>query len=1596
MASIDNRIVQMKFDNSSFESKLGTTLSSLDKLKASLKFKGATEGLNNVSAEASKLSSLGINGIGSAVSTVAEKFNYMRVVAVTALSNVVNRAIAAGTSIVKSLTITPISMGFKEYETNMRSIQTIMSNTKDTSLVQVKDALDELNIYSDKTIYNFGQMAKNIGTFTAAGVNLDTSVTSIKGIANLAAISGSSAEQASNAMYQLSQAVASGTVKLIDWNSVVNAGMGGQVFQEALYETGKALGTLKNVPLTKTFDEWKKGGKTFRNSLQEGWVTSEVLTTTLKGFTGELNEAQIVALGYTKEQAKAVMQLGIDGVEAATKVRTFTQLLETSREAVGSGWSKTFRIILGDFESATVLFTDLSSAFGGMINKSADARNELLESWSKMGGRTQLIDALTSAAKALMTVIGTLKKAFGEVFPPMTAVTLTKLTWAFNDFTKKLMPSKKALNILSSVFRGVFSVISIGVTIVKSIASSFITLFKALSKSSGVGNTLTAIKSLTDGLYALKVFLVDGNRIAKFFDSITKSILRFAKDPVAELKHLKEVAGEVFSRLLTTIASLNFLPSGLTKWLLSVRDSFASAFGTIGNVAERANTHFNVLKDGITSLKETFQPVIDAFKRFSDYISTWFKELGAKMSSAAAPGDFSKVLDAVNLGIIAAIGTMLGIISGGGIDFTNFFDGFRKTLKDFSGVLEGMQMQLKADALLKIALAITVLAVALVIMASIPSADLTKALTAAATGLAMLMLAMKQISLITGPKGAAAFAIASAGLIAMSAALLLMAFAVKSLSKLSPAELSKGLIGMTIILGVLVAAVKILDGHTAGMIRAGVALIAVSVGMIILAGAIALFALMSWEDIAKGVVAIAASLLAIGVALNLMPWNSLSKAVGLVLVAVALNILAAAVMIFSSMSLGELAKGIGAIAISLFVIALAMHAMPLTLPLTAAGLLLVSISLAIIAGVIKSLGSLSWEQIAKGLVAIAGAMIILALGAYAMSGAIPGAIALAIMAVSIVLIAGALKKLGELTWGEIIKGLVAIAAAVALLALAGMLVAPALGPMLGLAAALLLIGAAVGLFGVGIFLLGKGLQAVIDILTVNIDWIIGLLDKLLERIPFLAKMLVIALVEVVMIIIEALPVIIEQLVIILSHIIDGFIELIPKLTVLVIALIDAIILIVAEKGPDIIEAGANLLINFINGIADNAEDFVDAIVNLITSFLNAVTERLPLILASAVALFREFVAGVVLYISEVATAVGTIIVAFITELGIQTQRIINAGVKLLTDFLSGIANNIIKITDAVTLVVTTFITAITNSAVKIAAAGADSLVQFLKGISDNISKIGTAVGDLITKFINTVKDNGTRIITAGTDAIVAFIQGLGNAATRIAVAAVTAVTDFVKALDKAIEDNVDDFTAAGRSIAWNIVNGMTLGLAGKVKDAVSGAINLGKSLVKGIGGFLGINSPSKVFIGIGNSIVEGLEMGLDESAPSERSAIGLAERTNAAFTKTLENLAYSLEITDTFNPTIEPVLDLTGVRNGAKEIKNLMGISENIGTTVAFKQAQNIASTEAPISSETMPITSNEVNFQQNIYSPSALSVADVYRQTKNQINMAKEELNIP
>ena len=650
MNTIDDRIVQMEFDNAQFESNVKTTMSTLDKLKSELDFFGSAKSLSIISDAVGKIDVSALNDLTTG------QTKYWTLIGRTInneMDKIAEKITSIGNSLAKELTVNPVSAGLSEYQMQLDSIQTILANTKSkgSTMEDVTAALDELNTYADYTIYNFSQMTKNIGTFTAAGVGLKTSVASIKGIANLAAVSGSNANQASMAMYQLSQAIAAGTVKLQDWNSVVNAGMGGETFQKALERTAKVMGTGVEEAMASV-------NGSFRESLSKGWLTSDVLTETLAQISGAYDEAALKAKGYSEEQAKAILDLAQTATEAATQIKSLPQLIDVAKESLGSGWTKSFEYLFGNFEQAKETFTKIGNTMQKFIDMSSDARNSVLKDWSDMGGRRQLITGLANAFWSLAAVVLSVKKAFTDIFPTVTGKTLFDLTKKFREFTATLMISKQTSESIQGVFRGVFSVLKAGLSIVSAVIKLLTPAAKVLLI---LADCLLTILAPVGDLIAEFVLWVDSTNILNTAISAIITTVGFLLVKIVQavdgiIQFVQAVANlpavqKAFSAIGKTITNVYNKVAPYIRLLIGL---IGQLYNTIRNIKlPNVGTVITTVVNGITKIYNKLKQLISGITKFGKSSKT------LQTASKVLTGNKGLLTIAPSSGIVTVLNKMV-------------------------------------------------------------------------------------------------------------------------------------------------------------------------------------------------------------------------------------------------------------------------------------------------------------------------------------------------------------------------------------------------------------------------------------------------------------------------------------------------------------------------------------------------------------------------------------------------------------------------------------------------------------------------------------------------------------------------------------------------------------------------------------------------------------------------------------------------------------------------------------------------------------------------------------------------------------------------
>lgn len=1609
MGTIDERIVKLSFDNKGFEAGIQKTLSSLEALNKALEktdnrqaakelsksmndinkilknnnlgnldkllnkqsgFSKITDGISKMGSGlinafkkidftgiGSKLSSMfkgstdGASALARGVESVTAKFSHLQVIAATALANITNRMVNAGVTMSKALTIDPIKDGFAEYETKMNAMQTIYANTshKGTTYDDIKKALNELNEYSDKTIYNFGQMTDNIGKFTAAGVDLETSVTAVKGLANLAAMSGVDNARAQGVMYQASQALSKGYFQLMDWRSFSNNGMGNDRFKQLLIETSDLLGTGASAAI--------KAAGSFDESLSKSkWLTNDVMNETLKMLSGYYTEADLLQMGFNKKQVANIQELAKQAEDSATQIRTVTQLFDTMKEAVGSGWAQTWEWIVGDKEQATKMLTDISKAFENMIKPGIEARNKMFEEWNKGGGRDSIISGFTNIFGSIGKIAGSVKDAFRDIFPAMTGQKLIELSKGFENFTEKLKVSDKTLGKIKDTFKGVFSVFDLAKTGISSI-------FKAFSGGGGLFSGLG------------NIFLSATSTIGKFFSAINDGVK----------------SSGIFDKI----------SSGISNGLKKITDGFSKAGEIIKGM-------FKYLLDF------DFGPVFDIFKPFATNLSKGFGDILSGVGKMLGGFNINGLLSTLGLlagkGAFDKIKSVFDDTAESVKGLTKIFKDLTSIPKDISNVLkstteylQAMTTDINAGALLKIAGAIALLALSLSTLATIDQGGLETALSGITVLFIELVAAFAALTKVTssgkgagnwftnifsGFFGKGELVTTAAALVGFATAILVLSAAVKVLSSMKPAELMTGLAGVAGSMLVLVGAAKLLDGVKVPLIKAGASLILVAAALNVMASAVKKFAEINPNNMLVGLMGIAATLVELAAFMKLADFGGLnvSSAVGLLGVAAALLVLQNAVSKFGSMDLGGMVKGLlgvaGALGIiagfthlagsatsmlvmaaalvvmggalhvlssavrsmagmdwddmargltvmagSLAILAAAVKLMSgVGLLAVGAGLVVASAGLMLLSSAMKSLAEMSWQEMARGLVAMAGGLLVLGVATAAMSGMVVGAGALLILAAAMAVLTPQLIAMSNLSWGQIGAGLAMLAGSLLILGIAGV-AATAIAPGLAiLAGSILLLGVGCLAAGAGVALFATGLATLAAVGAGGMFAITEACRNLINLLPQVGTKLGEALINMGKAFAEGIPTLVASFGQMLTGFLQALVDYGPKIVEIGVQLITLLGNALIQAGPKLVQVAVDLILMLVNALAGAAGQLVDAGANLIINLINGFSSRIGDIIQAAIdlgiALIDGLAQGIQNNAERVGTAIGNLLKVAVDSAGtIAKAALKELGSSGMVQLASGIASGAGKAVTAMGQAVSKAVQSAKTKASQFLSAGKQWVSSLASGVRGAVGTVTGAISSLVSSAVGKARSAAGQFMSAARTWASQLAAGVRSGAGQAA----SAVRSCVSSAVSAARGAAGQFVNAGRSMIQGLISGIksaAASVASAARSVVQGAINAAKSALK-------INSPSKVFIAIGKSTNEGFVKGIEADAnKSANAAENLAYDVIDAMQSTISRVTNAINADMDMNPTIRPVLDLSNVEAGARSLNGMLDGSQ--------------------------------------------------------------------
>ena len=1433
------------------------------------------------------------------------------------------------------------------------------------------------------TAYGLDEAAGAAAVFGASGIGAGDQMTAaLRGVAGTAAITGRSFGEMSQIF---TQSAATGKITNMDLQQFATRNL------NAASAYAKQLG-ITEAQVHEMASQGKISFKDFAAAMDVAFGSHA--TEASKTYTGSLNllhtaMARLGATFITPEQEQK---------------RNLFNALSPAVDSLNDGIQPLFKSILA-----------IKAVIGGdFINKLAGislGTNSLFNASMVNFGR-----ALEQVFVSLATVFLIVKDAFKDIFPSSMIERIAKLSEYVLAFSNHLKMGGDTIQKVKDIFRGFFAVVSIGIEIIKGIAMVVGDLLHALfpagaaflSLGSSTGNFLTSLQKV----------LVAGGGIHDFFVKFEEDVKRPISFIASLIDKIKEFFGQTFKSS-------------------NVTDSINSVGSSINVISRIWNGFVKTISTIDSFLGKILAPIAD-----------FFKNLGSNIANSISLADLNLPLNIISVGLLGGLVHMFKkFVEGGALNIiapsiTNALDQLTSTLEQF-------QVKLKAEALMKLAEAVAVIALSMLVLATIKPDDLIKAIAAVSISFSLLLRAMNTLDEITSdPKQAARLVLLATGMSALAVSVGILALALKLMSSMSWSELAKGLFGVSAGLAILIIAAKSIEESKGGMYEAAFAIGIMSVSLLLLNHTVKEFGEMKWDEMNKGLAGLAAALLIFVVSTQQIKDEEkdlLKIGFALSSFAIGIAILAFAITILGKMDTTTMLKGLAGIGIGLVLIVTALKNLPEDVPARAKGLLFVGLALNVVAKAIRTFGQMDLKTLAQGLISVAIVLEILVVAMNEMQAAPQGAMDILLISGALVILAYALKQLGELSIAQIATALITIALTFAIVGGAAYLLSESIPFIFLLGVALEQVAIGFALFGVAAFLVAEAMNIIAVSGVAAALAIVKMLNILGEAIPQLAATGALLVVNFVKDLLAGLPEIITQSAQLINLILDEVIKIAPKIGKALVAIIGTFLDTVNTLLPKISKTVTNIIDSLIQIIVDNTYKFTTAGIDIFESFSKAIGSKenvkkitesvgriidaLVTILLSnentminaGVTLILGLLAGIASNIDRIISAVTGIIISILDVLAQSAVMFISAGFNILISMLMGIASGIVNVIIVVTSIIDTIISTLGQAAIRFAQAGTDALVSFLGALTGDVVKIGTAVTTFITTLITEFGKNSQKIIDTATSTAATFLDHLGDDAKKIA----SAATDFLGKLLDALSVAVPTMTDKIVKFAIALFDGFTtvinqnsgqLGTSwGKfaaalvkgmgnafvhaiteiIRDVLPGPL---KSFVGAVNKVFGINSPSTVFYYLGTMLMKGLSNGVTENVPTKQITSSMNTAANAV-TSIVSKIADTMGQTMEFNPTITPVLDLSKVKAASGDIAKYMQVSD-INPASSLNQASVISNTNTLTPSTAAASSANNnsgttLTFAQTINAPTALSTNDIYRNTKSQIVMAKEALGI-
>lgn len=1569
MSSVDERIVEMRFDNQQFESGASTSMKTLDKLKNSLN--GLGDSASNLTNLQTSADNLDISGIANGVDRISDRFSVLGIVADQVIRTVTNGLMGIGiqaANAIKGLTISPIASGFSKYEQETKSIQTLV-NATGLEMDAIEKYTEKLGFYVDETSYSYESMISTLSSMMSSGVdNIDTAVDALIGLGNAAGLAGVDASQSAHAFEGFGKAIAQGYMDSRTWSWIKTGGMGTIALKDAFINAAIEAGTLVQEIDKEGNAVTYVANKAGKANKQLGEVTAK----NLENFFGEKVLNRDVLLAGVEKYSKAfeqiyneyletgdtaeeiIKRLGLEldeyslkAFKAANQTRTFSDVVEYISGSAARRWSKAFKKIFGNAEESAELWASIIDPMYDLFITPLDSMNDLLDNWRELGGYEHIVEGIQNTFKGLINTVTVFKNVFHDIFPAVTAERFFKMTESLKTFSErfkqfsfyyeaengKFYTSNIVFNNLIKSFKGGLSVISL-------IGKAFKTLFGSLSPTSELlkkfgdralrsfGNLGQVLTNINNSEKTLEFFNKISEKLVnvqtKLIGVVDKVNAKFAifistikKDAIDGFKGI--VAGaslawkgiKAFGEVLKPIGDLlKTISSSLGDFLFSLGVDFASIFGSIG----RFLTELNKCNDGTEMLGKIQEKVSDItseitekFVGLKDAIKGVYNNI-KEFAKGNIKDTFKNIFKNFD---ISTLTSMLAGLGGAlaGVNLYRLFDllryrfaGFWSDLEeavtkgiDTLGTIEdafySFGKNISAGVIMKIAIAIGLLAGALLLLGSVKPEALAQGLLGITILLAELYAIMKLFTkndIFSAFKdGQGSIMRASTSMLVMAAAVLLLASSVKMLSKLDTESMMSGLIAIIALMATLTKMSIIISKKAGDMAIGAAGMIGMAAAVLILSAAVKSLSSIDsgFGQGLLGTVALMVMMTAAAIAMSKWGGKLTGTAIGMIGMAAAMVIMAQATKQFASMDANSLGNSIFAIGALLAVLTAfnALSGSSGKMLASGASLLAISAAFVVMSVALKSISAIDPSSLGNSIFGITALLTIIAafnqLGGSALN-MIGMAAGLLVMSAAITILVPALTAMGAAS-GMVVDGILMLAGVFIVLGAAALLLGPIVPSLLALAAALLVISVAVAVAGAGLLLLSAGMTAFGAALTASIAEIIAAVDTLILGLASIAASLV------------------GAVAIIIGAIAMGFASAVPTVVAAILILIVGILNALAQYAPQIAAAGAQLIIGLLNTIATYAGPLAEAGLNLIISLING--------MANAVSEHGD----------ELLNAFGNLMAAIIGFVGEALARLVELIPGIGPKMASGMRGLIGLIKGELT-------------GADLGETGAEvagNMVEGAESISGDAESAGQTLGDSLVSGVESTEGDA---LTAGTESGTSVVDGFSTMLGEANIAGI----DLGNSGVDGILSTIPQFESAGS----NGGAGLVQGLLSQLGAAKSAGASLGSAAASGAAGALNEHSPSKVFEKIGVFAAEGFCIGVSDMLSK---VVNSTENLgNIASESAISSLNAISEFIDSANaeyhPVITPVFDLSAIKDGKNAINGYLnstlplGIKSNI------------------------------------------------------------------